>query len=596
MRTRAKKVRPAIMTGLLLLMLLLPQLALAEVPGYSIDLIPYSGVYCDGITVWASVPAAGTYYVCWDTALTANQVATISTPSAGNFSAQFVVPEAARSTSTTIHKVFLIASDNNKLAEAVFEVFPTVEMTPVKGPVGTQVGIKGYGFTASETSIPIKFRGTQVKTAAADANGSWTATHSIPNLAAGDYTFEVGPDKETDEVWIMCFTVTPEIAVSPATGVSGQMITVSGTGFASNEKAIKVTFDGEPVWENISADANGSWSAQIPVPRRAAGTYTIDASGFSTWARDVPDIEFTIETGVWVEPTEAQVGDQIAVTGSGFAASEEGIKVTFDGRILDTGTIAVDRHGSWAASFVLPTSTYGAHDIGAYGAKTQAADVKKAVLSTKAKLEVNPVEASPGDSVTLTGNGFPRNQTLTVTFANRAVQEAVQSSPDGNLSAIVTVPASPAGRLSVTASGGGAQASDDFTVKARILPTPQPVAPEEGETLRTRDISFEWGRITASNNVTITYTLDITGPGGSRRISDIGTLSYRIPEEEALPKGNYHWQVKAVDEFGNESLWSDPIPFTVSPIPTWVWVIVGLVVFTTLMTVAYREGRFKVTE
>lgn len=589
-----KSVQTVLAAGLVLSMLLFPQLALAEeVPEYSIKPIPESGFYNRTIQVWATVDQGGQYYVCWDARSLASAVVRIDASASGNFSASFAVPEAKRGE----HTLYLTDDQFGELAEAAFSVDPTTWLNPRRGPVGTEVTINGYGFTANEANIPIKFHGNQVKTATADAKGSWEASYIITNIPAGDYLFEVGPDREPGEecMMCMCFTVTPEIKVTPASGVSGQMIAVSGTGFASNEKAIKVVFDGETVKENISADANGSWSVQITVPRRRSGTYIIDASGFSTWGRDVPDVTFTIETGVSVAPASAQVGDEITVTGSGFAAWEGGVKVTLDNRLLDTGTITVDRHGSWEASFILPTSTYGAHSIGAYGATTKAADVKKATLNTLARLAVAPVEASPGDSVTLTGNGFPANQTLTVTFANRPVQESVRSLADGNLSTTVTVPANPAVKLLVTATGGGAQASADFAVKAKVLPTPQPISPEEDATLRSRDITFEWGRITGSS-ITITYTLEIIGPGGSQRFSDIEALSYQLRDEEALPKGEYSWQVKAIDEFGNESLWSNPTPFTVSPIPTFVWVIIGLVVFTTLMVVAYREGKFKVIE
>jgi len=51
-----------------------------------------------------------------------------------------------------------------------------------------------------------------------------------------------------------------------------------------------------------------------------------------------------------------------------------------------------------------------------------------------------------------------------------------------------------------------------------------------------------------------------------------------------------------VDNYGNESPWSDSGSFRVSPIPIWVWVIVGVVVLVGLMVVAYRETKFKVTE
>ena len=590
-----KSTQTTIIAGLLLSMLLLPQLVLAEeVPEYSVRSIPASGFYNRTITVWVTVAQGGRYYVCWDAWSSASAVATIDAPASGNFSASFAVPEAKRGE----HTLYLTDDQFGVLAEAAFSVDPTTSLNPRRGPVGTEVIINGYGFTANEANIPIKCHGSQVDTATADDKGSWEVSYIITNMPAGDYLFEVGPDREPDEecMMCMCFTVTPEIKVTPASGVSGQIIDISGTGFAENEKGITVAFDEEVVKENISADANGSWSANVPIPRRASGTYIIDASGFSTWARDVPDVTFKVETGVWVEPGSAQVGDEVVVTASGFAAWETGIKVTFDGRALDTGTIAVDRYGTWEASFVLPTSTYGPHSIGAYGVATKAADVKKATLNTLARLEVAPAEASPGDSVILTGSGFPGDQALTVTFANRAVRENVRSLADGNLSATVTVPANPAATVLVTASDGGAQASTDFTVIAKVLPTPHPVSPEADRTFRSRDISFEWGRITAGSNVTITYSLEIIGPGGSHRFSDIQGLTHKIPRDEALPKGDYRWQVKAIDEFGNESLWSDPIPFRVSPIPTWTWVIVGLVVFTTLMVVAYREGKLKVIE
>lgn len=589
-----KSVQTVITAALFLSMLLLPQLALADVPEHSIIAVPGSGTYNTLIRVWAGIDddEGGTYYVCWDARSLANSLAKLNVDVAGNFSEWFAVPEAKRGE----HVLYLTDHQFGQLAETVFEVDPTVEIDPKQGPVGTEVTVKGYGFTASETNIPVKYNAAQVKTATANAKGTWQVTYTIPKMSSGHYVFEIGPDKVTEEVWRMHFTVTPEISVSPASGVAGQIIDVSGTGFAKNEKGIRVIFDDEVVKEDISADANGSWSAEVPIPRRRSGTYIIDASGFSTWTRDVPDVTFTIETGVSVAPASARVGDEITVTGSGFSAWEGGVKVTLDNRLLDTGTITVDRHGSWEASLVLPISTYGPHSIGAYGATTKAADVKKATLNTMARLAVAPVEASPGDFVTVTGSGFPSRQALTVTFANRAVPESVRSLADGSLSAIVTVPASPVGTLLVTATGGGAEASDDFTVKAKVLLTPQPISPEEDATLRSRDITFEWGRITGSSNITVTYALEIIGPGGSRRFSDIEALSYQLRDEEALPKGEYSWQVKAIDEFGNESLWSNPTPFTVSPIPTFVWVIIGLVVFTTLMVVAYREGKFKVIE
>jgi hypothetical protein len=96
-----------------------------------------------------------------------------------------------------------------------------------------------------------------------------------------------------------------------------------------------------------------------------------------------------------------------------------------------------------------------------------------------------------------------------------------------------------------------------------------------------------------------TYIMEISttaGSGGILSKSGITVNSYTLTDDEALPKGTYYWRVKLVDDYGNESAWSDYIEFTVSPIPTWVWVVIGLVVLVVLMVVAYRETKFKVTE
>ncbi len=591
-----RRVTTAALAGLLLLTLFLPPPALADEPAqYSITTDPLSGAYGDAIDVWIVVPEAGRYHICWGAASLARSLTEIHAPAAGNWSGQFAVPEAARDLHEDI--LYLIRVEDQTLARADFEIYPHVTITPRQGPVGTTVTIKGYGFSEGETGIPIAFRGSEIMTATADAQGSWEETHSIPGLAAGSYRFDVGPDSVTDRVWHMHFTVTPEITVNKVSGVVGDIVRVGGTGFAANEKAIRITFDGEIRRDNILADSDGSFSnIEFTVPRRGSGTYEIGASGSKTWARDVPTRPFTIVTGISASPTEAYVGDEITVTGSGFAAWETGIRFTFGGKAVDAGTVTADRLGTFEASFVVPTSTFDSKTVTARGDTTLEADVEEATVKVLARItDVNPQEASPGDSVTISGDGFRANQAMTVTFAGREVLESVDSNNDGTLSATVTVPANPPGPLSVTASGGGAQASADFTVIQKTLDTPRPVAPEEARRLRSGEVKFEWGRITVGSDRTVTYMLRIDGPGGAQMYEELDGLKFTIPAAEALRPGQYEWQVRAVDQFENVSEWSEPMVFTVSPIPRWVWVLVGLAVFTILMVVAYREEKFRLT-
>jgi len=564
------------------------------VVAYSITLDPVSGACGDLIEVTAAVTAAGTYHVCWDSLTPEGTKDTFTATMAGSRTLMFYAPEAKEG----IHKVYLATDTYAKKAEANFEIFPSVMIDPDEGPVGTEVTVNGYGFTASQ-DIRVSFQDTE-KTGKADGTkGSWEVPLTIPPTPAGGYIFEV--EAKVDTVWVnrgsKHFMVTPEITATPSSGTVGQAVEVSGTGFASEEEDIEVTFDGEVVKTNIYADEDGSWSAVIAVPPVQSGRYIIDASGMLTRARDVPDVEFIVGAGVSVEPSLAYVGDTITVAGGGFAPGETDIKVTFGGKVV-AADITADIDGIWGSSFVLPVSTFGSHTVSASGDITKPAVTT--TLDTKAKIEkLSPVGGAPGDSVTLTGSGFHGNQELTVTLAGTVVPGDMRTQTNGNVAISFRVPASTAGKQTVKATDeGGATDSADFTVKEKVLPTPLPTLPEDESKFRSGVVTFHWQGITSGSD--ITYRLQISETAGFASIfrskSDVEELSYQLTKEEALPKGTYYWRVKAVDDYGNESPWSDSSTFTTSPIPTWVWVVVGVVVLVGLMVVAYRETKFKVTE
>jgi hypothetical protein len=222
-------------------------------------------------------------------------------------------------------------------------------------------------------------------------------------------------------------------------------------------------------------------------------------------------------------------------------------------------------------------------------------------LTVKARIEsISRDEGAPGDSVSLTGSGFSSNKKLTVTVGgkNADLGDVQSSQTNGNVNITFRVPkGSPEGKqMLVVTDEGGATDQVDFTVTKKTLSTtPLPISPE-GK-VRSGEVTFHWQGATGSTDYS--YTLEINTSAGSGNIwskSGIEESSYTLTEEEALPKGTYYWRVKIVDDYGNASAWSDSIEFTVSPIPTWVWVVVGLVVLVGLMVVAYRETKFKVTE
>jgi len=590
LRLRVKRIGVIVVAGLLLLIPILPQLALAD-PGDSISLLPSSGHCGDLIEATGNVTTVGTYRICWNSRTPDYRVGTFTAYAAGNYTLAFYVPETVKGTYT----VYLTREDYSELAYTDFVVSPSVQIDPEEGPVGTEVTLNGYGFAASQ-DIQVSFLDT-VNTDTANTVGSWEVSHTIPATPGGKYTFEV--EFKDGAVWYDLagkpFTVTPEIT-APSSGTVGNAIEISGTGFASEEEDVEVTFDGKVVEPNtpIVVDEDGSWEAIIVIPPLPRGTHTIDASGKSTVASDVPDVKVTVGAGILVELISAYVGDTITVAGGGFATRETGIKITFDGAVV-TPAFTAKIDGTWESSFVLPASSYGSHAVGAYGDITTAVTT---TLNTEARIEdINPKEGAPGDSVSITGSGFSGVQRLTVTVGGVAASESTQTQANGNVVINFRVPASPEGQQTVTATDdGGAAASAYFTVKEKVLPTPLLTSPEDVSTLRSVQVTFQW--LTSGSDVT--YTLEISEAADFTSIfqprSGIEESSYTLTEEEALPKGTYYWRVKAVDGYGNQSPWSDSRRFTVSPIPTWVWVVVGVVVLVVLMVVAYRETKFKVTE
>lgn len=570
--------------------------------GYSITLYPACGV-CGGLVevgicgevigVTAVVAMAGTYHICWDSLTNVKETFTTT---AGVYEVTFFLPEATKG----IHKVYLVDNTYAQKASADFEVRPFVKIDPEQGPVGTAVTFNGYGFTASQ-QIQVKFKDTVIPTPAANDKGSWTVSYTIPATPAGGYIFDIQAKEGTDFwTWVVKdFKVTPKITVTPDSGTVGQTIKVDGTGFASKEEKIKVTFDGEVRKENIYAVEDGSWTITMAVPPIQSGRYIIDAWGMSTRARDVPDVTFTVSPGILVEPISAYVGDTITVAGGGFATEETGIRVYFDGMVVTTATITADIDGCWESSFTLPTSTYGSHTVSASGDITQPAVTN--TVNTQARiLEVSPIEGAPGDPVNLTGDGFGGDKKLTVTIGGIAAPGNMFAQSNGNVVISFPVPkgSTEGQRTLVVTAEGGATASVDFTVTKKTLSTtPLPISPENEGKVRSGGVTFRWQGVTGDTGYA--YTLEISKTAGSGNIwskSGITDSSYLLTNNETLPKGTYYWRVKIVDDYGNEGSWSDSIKFTVAPIPTWVWVVVGLVVLLVLMVVAYRETKFKVTE
>jgi hypothetical protein len=123
----------------------------------------------------------------------------------------------------------------------------------------------------------------------------------------------------------------------------------------------------------VRADENGDWGASFEVPDMPAGTYSVSARGQSTREADVNDLTFTIAPGLLLYPDQGHVGMNVTATGGGFAPDEV-VVIKYDDS--EVGTTRADEGGGLEASFLVPESRHGAHNVTAEaGGETEASAI-----------------------------------------------------------------------------------------------------------------------------------------------------------------------------------------------------------------------------
>jgi hypothetical protein len=558
-------------------------------PAQAAGMTPTAGVI--GATVTISELTAGSYSIKWE------GVAVKQGTLPGGGSVTFTVPDAYGGN----HTVTVENPVGTQVFSASFSVLPSIGINPNSGVIGDSVTVEGKGFAATESSIKVTYDGTDMKTGiAANDKGSWNATFSVPSSARGSHTVDAsGSTTKAGDVPDVTLTVSPKISLSPVSGDVGTSVSVSGTGFGKDEGGIRVTYDGTDAKTGASADSKGSWNVTFVVPNSIKGVHTIDASGASTKADEIPDVTFIVSSAVRIKPNSGYVGDSITIDGCGFGGSESGITVTFDGSVVKSD-IAANREGCWTTSLAIPASTGGSHFIDAYSASTTAVDVADAKLAVLSKMVIEPAEGHVGCDIVVNGTGFGADKELTIKYDNVAVFTKLVTDAKGNFQASLKAPKSLGGKHNVTAAdAGGASASGVFTMETTPPSLPQIVSPKDGSRVGLFDHvapTFEWTGVSDPSGVY--YSLQVSSSQSDFATTvlskeDLVESKYTLTDAEALLRGKYYWRIKAVDGAGNDSGWTTPILVKVGLMPLWAFILVVVVAvaFVTRLVFFLRSVR-----
>lgn len=466
----------------------------------------------------------------------------------------------------------------------------TVILSPTSGTVGTDVTIKGTGLGCRFVSIHWDNQILDPKVPIR-SDGELIYKFKVPPSVKGKHTVvirEFGTPSNTNLASVV-FTVTPHVDIFPDIGTAHVPITITGSGFAAFEKGIEILWNNKILVSSINANQFGSWGVTFEAPDTTKGEHLITISGSTTTTQEIGALTFTVAPVAKAEPLWGPVGTEVRIRGVGFRTGEDGITITYDNEIIKCNIVG-GPDGSWDTTIAIPPSTAGYHTIGIYGSSfTPKGIVPDIQFKVTPKIELQPGYGSKGDRVTVSGTGFASNEKIAIDF-DLARLDTTTTDYLGCFESVFHVPQSHKGEHIVTASGdSGNIAKASFAVEKASPQPPKLIYPKDNEkieifdsmgrlvastgTFLTHAITF-WGESPGQNFLApavelrwsstsedkdVTYTLQISqgwenDPGASTLIEEHLTgTNYRCN----LSQGCYTWRVKATDDVGNESPWSE---------------------------------------
>jgi len=372
----------AIFLILLLLIMVLP--ASTALSRETLDLSRSEGAIGDKITVTGSSYSSGDkVYIyfssekadvdddiddldVWEEVRTT--YATLSLEDGGKITCSFLVPgeliDGNETETVSAGDYFVYVTERKEgsiLAKEEFTVRGITEVDPMKGPTGTEVRIEGMGFEREE-DIEVFFYVDELEIASGDDetddDGEFELTIIIPKTPASDYTIRIQIGKDEAKAQ---FTVEPESAISATSGIIGDRVTISGTGFGASA-GVTVTFGGKEIATGQTHN-DGNLSISFNVPGVEAGTYVVEAKDEDG---NSGKFEFTLSNDISISPVTNQtspgyVGMEVTIYGTDFKPNST---IT----IIHTDTATVfstisGNDGSFSYAFEIPEMKSGENII-----------------------------------------------------------------------------------------------------------------------------------------------------------------------------------------------------------------------------------------
>jgi len=457
-------------------------------------------VSVDGPDIWEGYPVT----VAFDGNAIATSPAAVQADEDGDASCQFAVPATIGGVPHTI--TVTVAATH---CTADFMVVPAVKIAPTTGPAGTPATVTGSGFgTAVPVTVMVTIGGaTFASGVAVNADGSFTAAGTIPaGLMAGPQAVYAVDGASLAATAAVPFTVTPNLAVTPTSGLAGIKVSIAGSGWADSDEEtnsdVTLTFGGQD-WVTVPALGGVIDVTEVatltttPAGGMAiAGTQTVNEGlvdeyviqGGTTFTVIARQLSLTPASGpmgtsvmvmassltpdgvvpvpVGTDPEDPAYVAGLRIGGIGWNGAV--IPITTGGALTPT-TLIVPAGLIPGANTVLLTDTPGG---------LQAAGI---FTVTRPTLSVTPATGPEGTMVTIRGSGWVPGRTVTLKF-NDVILTSAMADANGNLAAAINIPATAvpgANRLDAQDDRGNKALTAIFTVPGAAIQVTDP-DPAEG--------------------------------------------------------------------------------------------------------------------
>jgi hypothetical protein len=390
--------------------------------------------------------------------------------------------------------------------------------------------------------------------------------------------------------------VTPAITLTPGSGFVGSQVVINGTGFAASTSSSFISISLamgaagiQPTGTSIiNTDENGSFTAAFAMPPATHGEHVIQA-------RDSADNSAQAVIGIAqklaLSITGGVAGDQVSLTGTGFAGSKT-VTIRYGEQTVSTqpASVVTDSTGSFSASISVPAKPAGTYATNVTDGTNQASiDFAAAVFAAIDKATTQNDPGFVGMDLTITGSGFKALSGITIALGGNTLATG-QTDGNGSFGISFKMGVTTGGEHKINVSDGTTSREFTFFMDAQAPSAPSLLLPANASKPE-QPLTFSWNAVNDISGVT--YDLQVSEDANFTTLvmekKGLTDTEYTMTEEEKLDAASasapYQWRVRAVDSAGNASAWTTPATFTIGFIwPMWLtFVLFGI----TLLVVLY---------